>query len=62
MRWCCWRCGSLLGSVIFTAQIEVIRFAYCPPCDEMTWQESTHKELLNDSKGKTDKTTENNNK
>ena len=40
MRWQCLTCNGLLGNVIFTDKIEVLRFSFCPDCDKMTWQKT----------------------
>ena len=40
MRWQCKECNGLLGNVIFTEKIEVLRFSYCPDCNKMTWQKT----------------------
>ena len=49
MRWQCKVCNGLLGNVIFTDRIEVLRFSFCPDCDRMVWQKSTYEELNNQS-------------
>lgn len=40
MRWQCNECKKLWGNVIFTDKIEVLKCAYCPNCDKMTWQKT----------------------
>ena len=48
MRWNCKECNNLWGNVIFTDKIQVLRYAYCPACDAMTWQESVSEEQPNE--------------
>ena len=40
MRWQCKECNELWGNVIFMDKIQILKFAYCPNCDKMTWQKT----------------------